>query len=182
MARVECTNNDASFFKIHRWVEQRDGWTQWKLAPLRKNIYRLRDLRKLMRAANERYLAYMAAIDNPDADLKDIDKMSGPAKDQGRSFRGVNLFQDRDYRLFLALGRGEWSISGFRAADLRTDARSIPQPVFLSTQASTYPRADQEDWSSLQIIPSRSLAAESWPYRSKFVNMSLIPTLGAHTA
>jgi hypothetical protein len=119
MARVECTTNDASFFKIHRWVEQRDGWQQWKLAPLRKNIYSLRDLRKLMNAANERYLAYMAEIDNPDAGLKDINKMSSPAKDQGRSFRGFNLFQDKDYRLFLTIGRGEWSISGFRATDLR---------------------------------------------------------------
>jgi hypothetical protein len=119
MARVECTTNDASFFKIHRWVEQRDGWQAWKLAPLRKNIYSLADLRKLMNAANTRYLAYMAAIDNPDAGLKDIDKMSGPARDQGRSFRGFNLFQKQDYRLFLTLGRGEWSISGFRAADLR---------------------------------------------------------------
>jgi hypothetical protein len=54
----------------------------------------------------------MAAIDNPGAGLKDINKMSGPAKHQGRSFRGFNLFQDRDYRTFLALGRGEWSISG----------------------------------------------------------------------
>ena len=69
-------------FLIHRWVEQRDGWPQWKLAPLRKNIYSLRDLRKLMNAAVERYLAYMAAIDNPDAGLKVIDKMSSPAKDQ----------------------------------------------------------------------------------------------------
>ena len=120
MARVECTTHDASFFKIHRWVEQRDGWQQWKLAPLRKNIYSLRDLRKLMSAANARYLAYMAAIDDPDAGLKDIDKMSGPAKDKGRSFRGFNLFQQQDYQLFLTLGRGEWSISGFRAADLRT--------------------------------------------------------------
>jgi hypothetical protein len=71
MARVECTTNDASFFKIHRWVEQRDGDSQWKLAPLRNNVYSLRDLRKLMRA-NERYLAYMAAIDDPGAGLKDV--------------------------------------------------------------------------------------------------------------
>jgi len=119
MARVECTTNDASFFKIHRWVEQRDGWSQWKLAPLRKNIYSLRDLRKLMNAANERYFAYIAAIDNPDTGLKDIDKMSDRAKNQGRSFRGFNLFLEQDYRLFLTLGRGEWSITGFRAADLR---------------------------------------------------------------
>ena len=119
MARVECTTNDASFFKIHRWVEQRDGGAQWKLAPLRKNIYSLRDLRKLMAAANERYLAYMATIDNPDAGLRDIDKMAGPARDQGRSFRGFNLFQEQDFRLFLTIGRGEWSISGLCAADLR---------------------------------------------------------------
>ena len=119
MARVECTTNDASFFKIHRWVEQRDGWAQWKLAPLRKNIYSLRDLRKLMNAANERYLAYMATIDNPDAGLRDIDRMSAPAKHQGRSFRGFNLFLEQDYRLFVTIGRGEWSISGFRATDLR---------------------------------------------------------------
>jgi len=101
-------------------VEQRDGWTQWKLAPLRKNIYNLRDLRKLMNAANERYLAYIASIDNPGAGLKDIDKMSDRAKDQGRSFRGFNLFLENDYRLFLTLGHGEWSISGFRATNLRT--------------------------------------------------------------
>ena len=33
--------------------------------------------------------------------------------------RGFNLFQDKDYRLFLTIARGEWSISGFRTADLR---------------------------------------------------------------
>ena len=119
MARVECTTNDASFFKIHRWVEQRDGRQTWKLAPLRKTIYSLRDLRKLMNAANQRYLAYMATIDNPDAGLKDIDKMARPANNKGKSFRGFNPFLDKDYRLFLTMGRGEWSITGFRAADLR---------------------------------------------------------------
>ena len=46
MARVECTANDVSFFKAHRVVEQRDGHEVWKLAPLRKNIYSLRDLRQ----------------------------------------------------------------------------------------------------------------------------------------
>ncbi len=72
-----------------------------------------------MNAANERYLVYMAEIDNPSAGFKDIDKMSSPAKDQGRSFRSFNLFQKKDYQLFLTIGRGEWSVSGFRAADLR---------------------------------------------------------------
>jgi hypothetical protein len=119
MARVECTANDVSFFKHHRWVEQRDGNSVFKLAPLRKNIYSLRDLRKLMNAANERYLAFMAAIDNPDVGLKTIDQIAKPTRHNARSYRGFNLFLDDDLKLFLTLGRGEWTISGFRAADLR---------------------------------------------------------------
>lgn len=119
MARVECTTNDVTFFRAHRMVQQRDGNEEWKLAPLRKNIYSLRDLRTVMHAANERYLAFIAAIDNPNAGLKAIDKMSQPARQGGRSYRGFNLLLRTDYELFLALARGEWCISGFRATDLR---------------------------------------------------------------
>jgi len=72
-----------------------------------------------MHAANDRYLAFMACLDNPDAGQRALAKMTGPARVKGRSFRGFNLFLDPDYQLFLALARGEWSISGFCAADLR---------------------------------------------------------------
>jgi hypothetical protein len=119
IARVECTANDVSFFKHHRYVEQRNGERVFKLARLRKSIYSLKDLRQVMRAANNRYLAFMACLDNPDAGQKAIAKMAAPAKRKGHSFRGFNLFLNPDYRLFLTLGRGEWAISGFRAADLR---------------------------------------------------------------
>ncbi len=119
IARVECTANDVSFFKHHRYVEQRNGERVFKLAPLRKSIYSLNDLRQLMHAANERYLAFMACLDNPDAEQQALAKMAAPAKVKGRSFRGFDLFLDPDYRLFLTLARGEWSISGFRARDLR---------------------------------------------------------------
>jgi len=120
IARVECTANDVSFFKHHRYVEQRNGERVFKLAPLRKSLYSLKDLRHLMRAANDRYLAFMACIDNPDAGQHALAKMAEPTKRKGRSFRGFNLFLSPDYRLFLTLARGEWAISGFRAADLRT--------------------------------------------------------------
>jgi len=125
IARVECTANDVSFFKHHRTVEQRTGETVFKLAPLRKSIYSLTDLRQLMQAANTRYLAFMACLDNPDAAQKALAKMAGPAKTQGRSLRGFNLFLDPDYRLFLALARGEWAISGFRAGDLRAHLKGL---------------------------------------------------------
>ncbi len=41
-------------------MEQRNGPSGFKLAPPRKNIYSLRDLRILMHAVNNRYLAFMA--------------------------------------------------------------------------------------------------------------------------
>jgi hypothetical protein len=100
-------------------VEQRNAERLFKLAPLRKSIYSLKDLRQVMGAANDRYLAFMACLDNPDAARKALAKMAAPAKVKGRSFRGFDLFLDPDYRLFLTLARGEWSICGFRARDLR---------------------------------------------------------------
>jgi hypothetical protein len=125
IARVECTANDVSFFKHHRYVEQRNGERVFKLAPLRKSIYSLRDLRQVMRAANDRYFAFMACLDNPDAGQKAIAKIAAPAKAKGHSFRGFNLFLNSDYQLFLTLGRGEWAISGFRAADLRAHIEGL---------------------------------------------------------
>ena len=83
-------------------------------------IERLPELRKLMGAANQRYLSFMASIDNPNAGLKAIDKMAKPVREKGRPLRGFNLFLEDDYRLFVTVARGEWTISGFRAADLRT--------------------------------------------------------------
>jgi hypothetical protein len=119
IARVECTCNDVSFFKHHRWVEQRGGGKTFKLASVRKSIYSLADLRELMRAANERYLAFIAAIDNPDAGLRAIHQMAKPIRDHGRSMRGFNLFLGDDLKLFLTIARGEWAITGLRAPDLR---------------------------------------------------------------
>ena len=111
VARVEFTTNDVSFFKAHRTVQQRDGNQVRKLAPLRKSIYSLHALRQLMHAATQRYLAYIATIDDPDAPLKALHRMSRSVKQKGRSYRGFNLF--------LTLVRGEWAISGFQARDLR---------------------------------------------------------------
>src|SRR3972149_6356472 len=45
--RIDPPPNDVSFFKHHRNVEHRDGSTAFKLAPLKKSIYSLGDLRQL---------------------------------------------------------------------------------------------------------------------------------------
>jgi hypothetical protein len=44
--RIETTTNDVSFFKHHRRVEHRDGPPTRELAPVKKSIYSLIDLRE----------------------------------------------------------------------------------------------------------------------------------------
>lgn len=69
--RLETTANDVSFFKHHRTVEQRDGSKTFKLAPVKKSIYSLQpDLRQLLCAANQRYLAFISELDDPSSGIK----------------------------------------------------------------------------------------------------------------
>jgi hypothetical protein len=117
--RAECTANDVTFFRHHRWVEHRDGSHSYQVAKMKKSIYSLNALRKLMSAAIERYLAFLASLDEPDAGPKAMHKMAKPMREGERSYRGFNVFLAEDQRLFLELARGQWCISGFRTADLR---------------------------------------------------------------
>jgi hypothetical protein len=46
--RIEITANDVSFFKHHRKVEHRHGPATRDLAPVKKSIYSLIDLREIL--------------------------------------------------------------------------------------------------------------------------------------
>lgn len=117
--RIETTANDVSFFKHHRKVEHRDGTSQLKLAPVKKNIYSLAPLRALLLAANRRYLDFLSTLEDPSNGNQQLDKISRPASDQERTYRGFNLLDSEDLRLFLALTHGEFNISGFQNRTLR---------------------------------------------------------------
>jgi hypothetical protein len=119
IGRVECTANDVTFFKHHRTVEHRDGSTAFKLAPLRKSIYSLSVLHQLLRAATYRYLDFLSAIDDPSTGLRALEKISAPVRDGERTYRGFNLFHGTDLDLFQAITRGQFTISGFQARNLR---------------------------------------------------------------
>jgi len=119
IGRVECTANDVTFFKHHRTVEHRDGTEEFTLAPLRKSIYSLPVLRDLMRAAAQRYLDFLGAIDDPQPGLRALDKIARPVREDDRSHRGFNLFHGDDLNLFQAIVRGEFTISGFQARQLQ---------------------------------------------------------------
>ena len=52
--RIETTTNDVSFFKHHRKVEHREGPPTRALAPVKKSIYSLIDLREILLGCNRR--------------------------------------------------------------------------------------------------------------------------------
>ena len=117
--RIETTVNDVTIFKHHRMVEHRDGTQSMKIAPVKKNIYSLGIMAKLMAAANRRYLDFLAALDDPSDGARKLPKVSESVRRKGRSHRGFNLFQAEDLAVFLAIARGEFAITGFRNLDLR---------------------------------------------------------------
>jgi hypothetical protein len=121
--RVETTANDVRFFKMWREVHRRDGTREMKMAVMRKHLYSLDPLRELLLAANCRYLDFVAAIDDPGAGLKDLDRLSRPARKKNRSLRGFNLFHGEDISILRAIVDGAHCISGFRHKDL---ARRFP--------------------------------------------------------
>jgi hypothetical protein len=117
--RIETTVNDVSFFKHHRKVEHRDGTWEMKEAPLKKSIYSLPVLRELMEAANRRYLEFVSAIEAPTVGIKNLEKISEPASDGQRTYRGFNLFHGQDLNLFEGMVRGEFNIRGFQNRSFR---------------------------------------------------------------
>jgi len=117
--RIETTTNDPSWFNHYRTVAHRDGTTSHELAPLKKSIYSLYDLRQLAVAANRRYLDFLSSLDDPTLAVETIARLSEKADDAGRSYRGFNFFSEQDVHLFETIVRGEHTIRGFRNADVR---------------------------------------------------------------
>ena len=53
-----------SFFKHHRKVEHRSGRATRQVAPLKKSIYSLIDLREILLGCNQRYLEFLCSLND----------------------------------------------------------------------------------------------------------------------
>jgi hypothetical protein len=133
MIRIETTTYDVSFFRHYRKVEHRDGRSEMKYATMKKTIYSLPALFELTVAANHRYLKFLSTLDDPTSGVKALEKLSAPVRDANRTYRGFNLFDAEDLRLFEVLLRGEFNISGFRNRTLRTHLTSKTAPQLSRT-------------------------------------------------
>jgi DNA-binding MarR family transcriptional regulator len=117
--RIETFSNDISFFKHHRRVEHRDGTYSYQTASMRKTIYSLPELAKLMSACNRRYLEFLSAVDDPTNGIQQVNRISRSVKQAGRSYRGFNVFSVDDEAVFQAIAQGGVQGFGIRNSELR---------------------------------------------------------------
>ena len=127
--RVETTVNDVSFFKHHRRVEHKGAAATRELAPLKKSIYSLIDLRDILLGCNQRYLAFLSSLDDPSAGVRDLQRLSQPRVGSDPSVKGLNFFNAADQTLLRTLQRGEFNIHGWRRADLLSRVNITPSAM-----------------------------------------------------
>jgi hypothetical protein len=116
--RIETTVNNVSFFKHHRKVEHREGRPTRELAPLKKSIYSLIDLREILLGCNRRYLEFLSAIEDHSAGVRALDHLTEEKRDADRPIKGLNFFKRTEQQLLRSLQRPEFNIHGVRRADL----------------------------------------------------------------
>lgn len=117
--RIETTVNNPSFFKHYREVVQRDGSKVQKIAQVKKNIYSLYGLMRLLQASNRRYLEFISSLEDKRVGMDRLEKLSMPTEENGHSYRGINFFEEGDLAILKTIIRGEFNISGFQNRTLR---------------------------------------------------------------
>jgi predicted transcriptional regulator len=117
--RIETTCNDISFFKHFREVVHRDGTTSNQMAHLKKNIYSLTFLADNLKAANRRYLDFIAAFDNKQPGRKRLEHVTESKTENNRTYKGFNFFHKDDLSILMAILSGEFNINGFRNKHLK---------------------------------------------------------------
>jgi len=131
--RIETTANDVSFFKPHRKVEHRKGRPTRALAPIKKSIYSLIDLRDILLGCNRRYLAHLSALDDFSAGVRALGRLTKPRAVDGKTVKGINFFEPGDRALLHALQNPRVNIAGIRRADLLPNLAMF-SPTRLSRQ------------------------------------------------
>lgn len=113
--RIETVINDPTEFRVRR-RQAGGGDLQWQ--PLRKGIAWLWRYAEVSRAANGRYLEAMGVVEEDSKARRLLDRVTKPAKLNGRAKRALQPLSPADQQLFLAALRGEHRLQGFRNKDI----------------------------------------------------------------
>ncbi|MBL0352191.1 MAG: ArsR family transcriptional regulator [Dechloromonas sp.] len=99
------------------------------MAPLKKTIYSLIDLRDILLGCNQRYLAFLSSLDDPSAGERDLERLSMPRLGAAPGVKGVNFFDPAEKALLQTMQRGEFNIHGWRRADLLSYLKLTPSAM-----------------------------------------------------
>lgn len=122
--RVETTMNHPEAFRVYRTPEgQPHRLKKWR--PLRKAVADLPRRAQICRAANDRYVAALAAVPTDEAAGELARPVCRPIVRRGRRHRALNPWGEPDATLLQTIARGEWTVNGFRNRDLRAALYNI---------------------------------------------------------
>jgi hypothetical protein len=99
-------------------VEHRQGPATRALAPVRKTIYSLKDLREILLNCNRRYLEYLSSLDDFSVGIRALDRLTQLRPLKGRNLQGLNFFSRVEQTLLAALHRPGFNSAGLRRAGL----------------------------------------------------------------
>jgi hypothetical protein len=127
--RAETTLNNVSDLKVYRPKEGGpEAEKEWR--PMRKGIADLQRRAQVSQAANERYLAALASVDDSATLAERLCGVTAPATWRGKRVRALRPFAAEDMALLEAVSRGEFTLNGLRNRDLRPllygDERGVP--------------------------------------------------------
>jgi hypothetical protein len=116
--RVETTINQPKDMKVYRPKEgDEQGKKDWRY--LRKGVADLFRRGEVCQQANERYLAALAAVDQPVPLGELTESLCQATQWHGGRARGLNPLAKDDAALLRAVSGGQFTITGFRNRDLR---------------------------------------------------------------
>jgi hypothetical protein len=116
--RIETVINNPGEFRVRRKV-RRKGQPKTEWVPMRKSVAYMFRHRDVSCSANGRYLDALAAVDDPTAQVREMDRVTrrrsvGP----NRTARALNPLSRGDVELFQAVMSGEHSMRGFNNANV----------------------------------------------------------------
>ena len=116
--RIETTINDAAGFKAYRTPEGKPATAKtWRR--MRKGIADLHRRAEVSQAANQRYLAALASVEDTRSLGELAARLCRPVSHDGRRTRALNPYAPDDAKLLDTISRGEFALNGLRNRDLR---------------------------------------------------------------
>ena len=131
--RAETTLQDVSDLKVYRPKEGGpEAEKQWRR--MRKGVADLHRRAQVSQAANERYLAALASVDDSATLEERLRPVTVPTTWHGKRVRALQPFAAADMALLAAVSRGEFTLHGLRNRELRqvlygADAAAPPEEV-----------------------------------------------------